>query len=152
MKPREIIKPNLVKLSIKHKGKTEVIRELLEVLIKEGEFPQEDFSSIYNELLKRELKGNTAIGNYLAIPHCKTTMTDEIRVVIGLSQEGLDFAAYDGKPVKVIILTISPEDNPRSHLEFLSFISNTFKDEAKLDRILNMPSPVSVVDYLMESQ
>ena len=83
----------------------------------------QDADVLYERLLEREELGTTGIGAGVAIPHCKMKNLDEVIVAIGVSQRGVDFAAEDGQPARLLFLVVSPEGRPADHLQSLSAIS-----------------------------
>ena len=44
-----------------------------------------------------------------AIPHCSVSLVEDLKVVIGLSKEGIAFDAIDKMPVHIFILLIVPK-------------------------------------------
>jgi mannitol/fructose-specific phosphotransferase system IIA component (Ntr-type) len=59
---------------------------------------------------------STGIGMGLAIPHAVSDLVSQRVVALGRSKIGVDFASIDGKPVKEIILMISPSsENKDTH-------------------------------------
>lgn len=90
---------------------------------------------VYSEVVEREKNNPTGIANYLAIPHSKIKPKDPV-VVIGVSRNGLDFNASDGRPAKVIFLLLTPENNNELQLKLLSEIVKKFKNEEKVERLL----------------
>lgn len=78
-------------------------------------------------LLEREKLGSTAVGEGLAIPHCKIQGISEIYVSIIRIHAGVEFAAPDKQPVKVMFVVLSPPDQPAAHLQTLSQIARILK-------------------------
>jgi mannitol/fructose-specific phosphotransferase system IIA component (Ntr-type) len=48
---------------------------------------------------------------------------------MGIVPEGMDFESVDGKPVKIIILLVSPLDKTGPHIQALASISRLLLDE-----------------------
>jgi len=78
---------------------------------------------LLEKLLKREEMGTTAIGQGVAIPHCRTKKLKSPVLLLGLSKEGIAFESVDGKPAHVFFLLISPGDNPNAGLRLLAAIA-----------------------------
>jgi mannitol/fructose-specific phosphotransferase system IIA component (Ntr-type) len=61
---------------------------------------------VLTRIIDRERLVSTAIGHGLAFPHARMNTGDDIAVVAGRSEEGIDFDAVDGKKVHLIILIV----------------------------------------------
>jgi PTS system fructose-specific IIA component/PTS system nitrogen regulatory IIA component len=70
------------------------------------------------------------IGRGVAIPHAKHAAVTECTGLIGQSKSGVDFAALDGEPVRLICLLISPPDRPGDHLRMLESVSRKLRDRS----------------------
>ena len=67
----------------------------------------DDPAQFLRDLISREAMGSTGIGDGVAIPHVREQENSGVRqtcVVMGLSQEGIDFDALDGEPAHVFML------------------------------------------------
>ena len=67
-------------------------------------------NEIYNSLLAREKLGSTALGQGIAIPHCRISDCDSAVVALMTLDEGIDFDAPDGEPVDILFLLLVPEE------------------------------------------
>jgi len=83
--------------------------------------------NLVRALLERERLGSTAVGEGLAIPHCKIHGLSDIYVAVARVEEGVDFVAPDGEPVRVMFVVLSPPDQPAAHLQVLSQIARVLK-------------------------
>jgi len=81
---------------------------------------------VVQTVLRQERMFRSAIGNSLAIPHARLDGLSRPVVAIGLSPNGIDFDAPDGMLVRVIVLVLTPSDDPGAHLGVLSSIAQTF--------------------------
>lgn len=107
-----------------------------------------DAEGLYERLLEREDLGSTGIGGGVAIPHCKMKDLDEVIVAIGISRRGVNFAADDLQPVRLLFLVVSPEDKPADHLQSLSAISKWVKNRQRVEEILEMDAPEAIYELL----
>jgi len=78
---------------------------------------------LLEKLLEREEMGTTAIGQGVAIPHCRTKKLKSPALLLGLSEEGIAFESVDGQLAHVFFLLISPQDNPNAGLRLLAAIA-----------------------------
>src|SRR5512133_2233845 len=95
-------------VSIEGSNKKEVIRELLDVMHKNGQI--KDVPEAMESILSREELGTTAIGMGIAIPHSRVDFVKDIVATFGVSHDGVDFGALDGEPVHLVFLFLSPVD------------------------------------------
>lgn len=92
-----------------------VIRELVESLTAAMGL-EESSASIGKAVIQRENQGSTGFGKGVAVPHVKHPAVKKICATIGRSSVGVDFAALDRAPVYIVVLLLSPPDNPDQHL------------------------------------
>jgi len=111
---------------LKSKNKTDVLKELLTPLRdQDSDFP---FEKAHEILMERESLGSTGIGDGVAIPHGKMEELEDIKLLVGRSFDGVDFAAIDGKPCYIFFLVLAPEHVAGLHLRILAQISRVVKD------------------------
>ena len=129
----ELLSEELIAEDLKGKNKYQVIEELLDLLVTAGKI--EDRETCLNDLIEREQYLSTGLENGLAVPHAKTTASQELLVSFGISREGLDFDSLDGKPAYFIFLVISPRDTSGPHIKILAQITRNFRDNDIVKRM-----------------
>ncbi len=107
-----------------------------------------DAEELFHGLLEREELGSTGIGGGVAIPHCRTDRLREGLLAIGVANEGIDFGAADGQPVKLLFVVVSPKADPLQNLRFLSAISAWVKEKGNIESLLEMPTPPAIYELL----
>jgi PTS system nitrogen regulatory IIA component len=95
-----------------------------------------DAEALFDKLWEREQLGSTGIGAGVAIPHCKLKGLERPVLAIGVLPEGIEYAAVDGMPVRVLFLLVSPNDSPAEHLQALAAISRWIKADRHVDKVL----------------
>jgi PTS system nitrogen regulatory IIA component len=118
-----------VTANLKGRKKTEIITELVDLLIKAGEIDKRHKNKLVDILLAREELGSTAIGQGVGIPHGKSDCVGRMVAAFGLSREGVDFDSLDGEPAYIFFLLIAPQDSAGPHLKALARISRVLKDK-----------------------
>ena len=103
-------------------------------------------------LVEREKLGCTGLGNGIAIPHCKLAGLENVLLAVGVSKEGVDFHALDGKPVRLIFLVLSPAEAPAGHLQALARISRLVRTPGITEGILSAASPDQIGRLLLEAE
>ena len=88
-------------------------------------------------VIKKDKEKSTCIGEGFMIPHGRITqMGDHTSGVMGISRQGLDFNADDGKPIHVIVLLAAPDDG-KHRLEVLSALSQALGQDRNIrDQII----------------
>lgn len=86
--------------------KEDVLKELLVPLAEHGNV--RNTGLILETLLKRETLGSTGIGKEVAVPHCRTSVVSDVKIIVGISPGGVPFDAIDGKKVKLFFLIAAP--------------------------------------------
>jgi PTS system nitrogen regulatory IIA component len=72
-------------------------------------------------LWMRERLGSTAVGRGLATPNARSLLVLEPLVLLGRSRRGIEWAAPDGEPVRLVLLALSPPGVPaRTHTQFVA--------------------------------
>ncbi|MDH4210807.1 MAG: SLC13 family permease [candidate division WOR-3 bacterium] len=79
----------------------------------------ENIEGLVEELLAREQKGSTGVGDGIAIPHAFITGLSKPVVITLLLDKGIDFSAADGAPVKVLFFVLAPENQRETYLKIL---------------------------------
>jgi mannitol/fructose-specific phosphotransferase system IIA component (Ntr-type) len=123
-----------------------VLREMSAFLKKRDKIAKD--KDLYEKLVGREELGSTAIGDGVAIPHCKMKGVKNPVVMLAISENGIDFHSLDGKPSYIFFLVVSSPDNPSVNLQILAAIAHLVRkakrviqkiQEAKdIDKILNI--------------
>ncbi len=142
----ELMDPKRVKIGLQAKDKEGVLRELVELL----DIPEENKEILLEALKRREELGSTGIGRGIAIPHSRSTVVDNLYLVIGVSKEGVDFDAVDGKPVHIFFLLVAPPNDPGSrYLIYLGRVAQLAKKivENNVD-YLSVESPEELIELL----
>jgi mannitol/fructose-specific phosphotransferase system IIA component (Ntr-type) len=143
-----LIRPDLIFLGLSATDRRTVLHELAEKIAGHGlvKAPAE----LYDKLWEREQLGSTAVGAGVAIPHCKLSGLARGIVAVGVTREGIDFAAADGQPVRLFFLVVSPSESPGEHLQALAAISRWVKANGHVARLLAQPDREAVYALLEE--
>ncbi len=137
-----------ISLSLKAKGKNEVLKELVDLL------PVDPGSrNIALELVtSRESLGSTGVGKGIAIPHVRSTIFSRITLAYGRSEEGIPFGSVDKKRVNHFFLVASPPIDPSNlyHpiLAKIVQIVRLVKNRKKLGEIKSKAELLNLIDEL----
>jgi len=128
-----------------------ILREMAARLEAEARIPHEE--GVLEKLLKREELGTTAIGRGVAVPHCRAAGIRSPILLLGLSKEGVPFAASDGQRSHVFFLLVSPQDNPNVSLRLLAAIAALTRQSRNLtSKLLRSEDPARILQALREEE
>jgi len=135
-----------IKYPLNAVDKGEAIRELLEV--SNGHRSTADRDELLQSLLERENLMSTGVGNGVAIPHCKSPLSPDFTLALGIHKTGIDFNSIDNEPVRIIFLLTGPEDNPTGHIRLLSRISRIISPPKTREQILGLNTNEEILNFL----
>jgi PTS system fructose-specific IIA component/PTS system nitrogen regulatory IIA component len=122
MKLADIIVKDAIIAELEARDRDGVIREMVTKLAEAGEIKNSQIEDIIKVIVKREKQGSTGFGKGVAVPHIKHESAKGLIATIGRSSTGVDFAALDRAPVYIVVLLLSPPDNPEEHLQAMETI------------------------------
>ncbi|MCK4576342.1 PTS sugar transporter subunit IIA [candidate division WOR-3 bacterium] len=135
MKLYDKICNSTIKLSLRSKKRNGILKELVSLL------PMDENAKniLLTTLVRREDMGSTGVGMGIAIPHARSLLVKEFKLVIGLSRKGVLFDSYDGKPVHLFFLIIAPpQETSNSYLITLGKVAELAKNIAKDKRLFSV--------------
>jgi PTS system nitrogen regulatory IIA component len=148
MRVTEFLKLEAVVPHLAARTKSEVIQELAGALAKIT--PQLSGTRIHEVLNEREKIGSTGMEKGVAIPHGRMTELGSLVACFGVSKEGVDFEARDGRPSHFFFALVAPENSAGVHLKALSKVSRLFRSDTLRDALLAANSAEAI--YALISQ
>ena len=127
MRIRDLLNPSCIKLNGSAKDKADAIEQMVALMAKSGNIS--DLSVYHKGVLAREEESTTAVGEGVAIPHCKSGSVKAPCLAAMTLPAGVDYDAPDGEPVKVIFLIAAPNTRDNVHVDVLSKLSVLLLDE-----------------------
>jgi PTS system fructose-specific IIC component/PTS system nitrogen regulatory IIA component len=113
----DVFSPAYIKCGMEAEDKDEAFEELIDTYCSAS--GNKDRDELLQSVKDRESKMSTGIRCGIAIPHGKTNAVDKLCGVLGISTNGVDYDALDGKPVKLFFLMLAPERDTEEHLRLL---------------------------------
>ena len=89
--------------------------------------PHLETGEVYRGLLEREKLGTTAVGNGIAIPHCRLKGCDSITGSLFVLEDPIDFTAHDDEPVSIMFVLLVPDSETTEHLATLGMLAERFQ-------------------------
>lgn len=131
-----------IKLDLKGTTKEQVLTELVDVLVCNGTV--EERAPLLAALLEREGLGSTGIGFGVAIPHGRCRELTQPTVLLGRSNQEVDFDSIDGRPTRIFFLLVAPENGGSDHLHLLAKIARLMKNANTREKLLELETPEEV--------
>lgn len=95
---------------------------------------------IRDALIERENLSTTGFGNGIAIPHCRMDGVEDFVAGIVSIPDGVDFAAMDDEPVKLMVFIVAPSTSSNVHIKILSAISQVLNVPEYVEEMLKAPT------------
>ena len=151
MRVCNLLSPEMVILEMESVTRNDVIKEMVGFLKKRHEISKE--KELIGKLLEREEMGSTAIGDGVAIPHCKIKGIKNPIVMLSISKKGVDFQSLDGEPSHLFFLVVSSPDNPSVNLQILAAIAQLVrKAERVKERIIEAENISTVLEVIRDEE
>ncbi len=121
------------------------IKQLVDSLSDAGQLPEKEV--FLDAILKREKIVSTGIGMGVAIPHAKLPGFDRFFLAVGLQkgEEGIEWDALDGAPVRLIFMIGGPANEQTEYLKILSRLTAAIKDEERRKNLLAAKTQEDVI-------
>ncbi len=133
MKISDLLSKESISLGIEPGTKSDILDILIGLHEKAGNIADKN---VYRaDILAREAKGTTAVGEGIAIPHAKSNAVKKPGLAAVTVPKGVDYGALDGKPSEIIFMIAAPNDG-NLHLEVLSRLMALLMDKDFRDSLL----------------
>ncbi|MCK4328549.1 PTS sugar transporter subunit IIA [candidate division WOR-3 bacterium] len=132
-----LIEENII-IGLKAKNKKGILKHLL---ASKGL----DKGSILQGIMKREELESTGFGNGLAIPHARIDGVPAMTLLVGVSKEGIEFDALDGKPAKLIFLILAPKSETKLYINILAKLMKVTEKTKSLKELIDCDTPQSFI-------
>ncbi len=110
----------------------------------------ENKETFFKALVDRETIVSTGIGMGVAIPHAKLPSYDDFFIAIGVLNQGVEWKALDGSPVRIIFMIGGPDDKQTEYLQILSGLTTAIKDEERRKKMLTLKSPKGIIELFKD--
>jgi PTS system nitrogen regulatory IIA component len=142
---------DMIIAELKSQDREGVLKEMVVFLKKKNKIAKN--KELFEKLLQREKLGSTAIGEGVAIPHCKMKGVKNPVVMLAVSKKSVDYQSLDGKPTYVFFLVVSSPDNPSLNLQILAAIAHLVRKSSSLEKkILRAESISSILDVVRKEE
>lgn len=146
----KLLTPNRIVPEISSQDHWLAIVELVDHLVQENLLREDSRESVLASLREREDQRSTGIGNGVAIPHCFSEMVDEVTLVFGKSEEGIDFCSLDRALVHFVVLFVVPKSQYTLHLKTLAAIAKILNSAETRDRLGEARTAEEILEVLSQ--
>ena len=146
----QILQPGCVKIPLEGKDKQAVITELVDLL--DANHLVTDKNAALEAVMQRETTRSTGIGSGIAIPHGKCTAVKELVMSLGVTKQPIDFESIDGKPVRIVLLLVSPLNQTGPHIQALAKISRLMLDDVFKVKLEKCTSAAQAFDLISKKE
>ncbi|MFA6619215.1 MAG: PTS sugar transporter subunit IIA [Candidatus Neomarinimicrobiota bacterium] len=130
--------------------KHELLEEIARSAVQSKTLENIDPKALLKQLKAREALGSTGFGDGIAIPHCTLSNIDDFVIGALVSEDGIDFNALDGAPVKLFVYIIAPAKKRNTHIKILSEIAKVLKNPSHVKTLCKQKDSVSFFDELLK--
>lgn len=148
-----ILNPAIIDLSVEGTTKDEVLRNLAQVLLRNGYI--DDVEQFVSDIYEREAEGPTGMGEGISIPHGKSTAAKKIGIAIGRTVNPIrwessveDDGWQDSRLVFLFCVFVDTEF-ASNHLMLLSQLAGKLGNEARLARLNQCQSPDEIIAAIL---
>lgn len=151
MKIKNLLIQDMILLGLESVEREEALKEMAGFLKKRNRIMKE--KDLYEKLAQRERLGSTAIGEGVAIPHCKMKGIKDPVVMLAVSTKGVNFHSLDGKPSHLFFLVASSPETPSLNLQILAAIAHLVrKANSLLKKILEAKNISEILEIITEEE
>ena len=147
MRLRDFISDDAVRLDLTGTSKDDVLQEMAQLLHADDRAT----ATLLRILRRREHLGSTGVGRGIAIPHCRTLVSNRLRVAFARHSTGVEWDAIDGRPVHYLFLIVAPPlEVSNQYLPVLGKIAQFSKEPDVPQRLLGLTEPRQFLELLKE--
>jgi len=121
LKLSRLLREDTVLLDVESRDRDAALGEMARTLAGRGAVNSADL--FLDRLIDREKMGSTALGNGVAVPHCRVEGLTAPVILLARSRQGVEFGALDGRPVYVFFMLATPPDKPALNLQALAAVA-----------------------------
>ncbi len=151
LKLHNLLMQDMIITELEQEDRESVLKEMVDFLKRKNRISKE--KELYDRLVQREELGSTAIGEGVAIPHCKMKGVKDSIVMLAISRNGVDFHSNDGKASHIFFLVVSSPDNPSLNLQILAAIAHLVRTSSSLvKKILKAKNINTILDIVYDEE
>ena len=103
---------------------------------------------LYKYIEEFENNQSTAAGKGVAYPHSTSIEIESLTCILGVSKSGLDFNSPDGQPCHIILLSLSPKEDPEKHRKLITLFRSMIADSTIRTSILEAENSTDILNII----
>lgn len=131
----ELFHPDRIATDVTSTDRESLFAELVDLIGSTSSLPL-DRGAALACVMEREALMSTAIREGIAVPHGKSDGLDRMVGAIGISRRGVDYDAFDGRPVRIAFMILSPRHDPETHLKTLKLLARAIDSPGFVESLL----------------
>ena len=148
MNLRDKLKEETIILPIQSTTRSEAIQELL-VHLQNNEILSATIK-LFSYIDNNERISPCAAGRGVAYPHSTSIEIDKLTCVLGFTRNGIDFNSPDEQLCHIILLTLSPKEDPSEHRKFITRFRTMINNPKVRSQLLDANQPVEVIKIIQQ--
>lgn len=109
-----------------------------------------DRAAAVQAIMDRERQAPTVLAEGLALPHARLPDITKPLLAVATSRTGVDFEAVGENPVHVMVLILTPKDDPGAYLRLMASLSKTLGEPHMIKRLTVAGSAREIFGILAE--
>ena len=150
MNVTDVLQTSCVKVPLAATDKRAAIDELVDLLASDGAVS--DAAELKAAVWQREAQRSTGIGEGLAIPHGKGAAVKRLAMAIGMPAQPIEYDSIDHKPVRLIVMLVSPPDKVSEHVQALGRLSRLMTDAVFRERAYAARSATEIYELFRKAE
>ena len=150
MRITDLLGPRRILLHAQAKTKQDVLEALLRALEADGCLKEPE--TFRQDVYHREEEGGTAVGGGVAIPHAKSRGVARPSLAAMTLDEGVDWGAPDGQPVRLLFLIAAPSDAADLHVQVLAGLARHLMEPHFCENLLAAPDAGAFLALLDQNE
>ena len=110
-----------------------------------------DKQEVLNAVMAREKLFPTIMASGLAVPHARMANVGTLLVAMAILPNGIFFNLPDKPTVKVVVMLLTPKNDPGLHLQVLSALAKDFQDPGTIDKVSTIQTPAEVLTFFKQA-
>ena len=146
----ELLEPQCAVVPLNAGTKREAIDALVDAMATSGRVT--DAAAVKKAVWEREQQRSTGIGEGLAIPHGKTSAARGLTLAVGRLATPIEYDSIDRKPVRLVVLLVSPPERTSEHIQALGRISRLMTNPAFRERVYGAEDSKQLCELFREAE
>ena len=144
-----VIGPRNIILDLCAKTHDEALREMVMRLAEERLLTDRD--TCLQDVLHREAIMSTCIAPGIALPHARTTGTEHLAAVVGISRKGIPATGgQEGTLTRIFVLSVCPKRKDQPYLQFVGLVASVLSGSGAIKTLLDADTEEDIRQFFIQ--